>query len=137
MSASFAAQKAIRGRLVATAAVTSLVPVDSILDRNARPNPDPSIIIGEDQEVDQSRIARNVVRVFSTLHLWKKELGLAGVKAIAGAIRTAVHSSPLAPMDGWHFGDAYVSSTRFLRDPDGETAHGVVTIECLMSEVSS
>jgi hypothetical protein len=136
MSASLAAQKAIRARLVATTAVTALVPATNIIDRNARPNPDPSIVIGEDQELDDDRIARDVVRIYSTVHVWKRENSLVGVKAIAGAIRNAIAAAPMPVTDGWHFADCHVSTTRFLRDPDGETAHGVVTIESLMREVS-
>ena len=136
MSASLALQKALRARLIATSAVTDLVPAASILDRNARPNPDPSIILGEDQEVDENRIARDVVRVYATLHVWKKEPSLVGVKSIAGAIRTAINALNFEEVDGYHFGDCYVSGTRFLRDPDGETSHGVVTVEALVSEVA-
>lgn len=136
MTASLATQKAIRTALVGDAGVIALVPANSILDRNARPNPDPSIIIGEDQEVDEERIARDVVRVFSTLHLWKKEGGLTGVKATAGAIRQAVQTARLKTVDGWYVSDCYVSGTRFLRDPDGETAHGIVTVESLLKEVA-
>lgn len=135
MSADHAVQTAIRARLVATGAVTALVPASSILDRNARPAPDPSIVIGEGQSVDEGRIDRAVQRVFATLHVWKKEAGLAGVKAIAGAIRAAIGAARL-DVAGHHCGDAYVSSARFLRDPDGETAHGIVTVECLVSEVT-
>lgn len=137
MSASLAVQKAIRNRLITTAGVTSLVPATSILDRNARPNPDPSIIMGEDQAVDESDIARRNQRIYSTVHIWKKEAGLTGVKAIAGAIRTALHSAKLPLTDGFHFGDCHVSGERFLRDPDGETAHGVVTVETLAHEVAA
>ena len=111
------------------------MPAASILDRNSRPAPDPSIIIGEDQEIEGGDIARRNVRVYSTLHIWKKETGLVGVKVIAGAIRSAVRAN-IAQTDGYHFGDCRVSSARFLRDPDGETAHGVVTIETLVSEVT-
>lgn len=136
MSASLALQKALRLRLVATSAVTDLVPAAAILDRNARPNPDPAIIIGEDQTTDESRIARNVVRVYSTLHIWKKEPGLVGVKAIAGAIGSAIKPSRLVLETGYHCGDCYVSGERFLRDPDGETSHAIVTIETLVSEVT-
>lgn len=134
MSVDLAVQKAIRARLVESLAVTALVPATNILDRNARPAPDPSIIIGEDQTIDEARLARNVVRVYSTLHVWKKEPGLAGVKLIAGEIRAAIRPANLPVIDGFHFGDCYVSNTRFLRDPDGETAHGVVTIETLVSD---
>lgn len=133
MSADHALQVAIRARLVATSAVTALVPATSILDRNARPAPDPSIILGEGQSVDNGRIDRKTQRVYATLHVWKKEPGLAGAKAIAGAIRTAIHAERPVGI-GYQIGDCFVSGTRFMRDPDGETAHGVVTIEALMSE---
>lgn len=134
MSADHTVQTAIRARLVATPAVLALVPATSILDRNARPAPDPSIILGEGQAVDEGRIARNVQRVYATLHVWKKEPGLAGVKQIAGAIRTAIKSKTFGLDEPYHCGDSFVSDMRFLRDPDGETAHGVVTVECLVSE---
>jgi hypothetical protein len=132
VSAALAVQKALRARLAAAPAVVALVPVASILDRNSRPAPDPSIVFGEDQLVDEGRIARDVVRVYSTLHLWKREPGLVGVKEIAGAIRATMRAGRLGPAPGYHFGDSYVSSERFLRDPDGETAHGVITIETLV-----
>ena len=133
MSADHAVQTAIRARLVATAAVTDLVAATSILDRNARPAPDPSIILGESQTVGEGDVARKVQRVYATLHVWKKEPGLAGAKAIGAAIRSAIHAGRLA-VAGFHCGDSMVSGERYMRDPDGETAHGVVTIEALVSE---
>jgi hypothetical protein len=134
MSADLAVQKAVRARLTATPAVTALVPAASILDRHARPAPDPSIILGEGQCIEAGDIARAVVRVVLDLHVWKKEPGLAGVKAIAGAVRAALHSARLALDTGFHCGDCRVSMMRYLRDPDGETGHGVVTVETIVSE---
>jgi len=135
MSATLAVQKALRARLIATSAVTALVPIGNILDRNSRPAPDPSIVLGEDQLVDAGFVDRSPARVYSTLHLWMQEAGLTGVKSIAGAIRASVRSSRLGSVDGYAFGDCMVSQERYLRDPDGETAHGVVTVETLVSEV--
>lgn len=133
MSATLAMQRAIRARLVADFQLGNLVPASNILDRNALPAPDPSIVLGEGQAIDEGDVARKVQRVFSTLHIWKKEPSLAGVQAIAGAIRTAIHSGrPNVP--DWNVGDWRVSDMRFLRDPDGETSHGVVTVESLVSE---
>lgn len=128
-----AVQQALFNRLKGTDAVTDLVPVSSILDRNARPAPSPSIIFGEDQVIEGNDIARLTYRVFSTIHVWKKELGLTGVKAITGAIARAVKVGRL-DIEGAHCGDCRVSGMRFLRDPDGEHAHGVVTIETLVGE---
>lgn len=138
MSAALAVQKAIRARLAATAGVTDLVPASAILDRNQRPAPDPSIIIGEAQTVDPGTdYERRHMTVFHDLHVWKREIGTTGANAIAGAIRAAIHAGRLVLDDGWHCADARVSDVRVMRDPDGETAHAVVTVEALVAEVAS
>lgn len=134
---SLAVQKALRARLIATAAVTALVPAGNILDHNQRPAPDPSIVLGEDQVVDaKATLKRDYVRVIATLHLWKKEASLEGVKAISGAVRRAigrVQALNLADPD-FVCTECHVESTRFMRDRDGETSHGVVVIECLVQQ---
>lgn len=74
MTAPLAIQKAIRAALVADAGVTALVPSGSILDTNARPAPSPSIILGEDQLADDGDyLARDVLHVYSTVHVWKRK----------------------------------------------------------------
>lgn len=132
LSAETATQKALRARLLASPTLLELVPADHILDRNARPNPDPAIIIGEGQSYEADDIARSVQRVVFDVHVWAKEPSLVGVKTIAGLIRTAVHSSRLILDPGFHCGDSRVSAMRFLRDPDGETSHAVVTVEAIV-----
>lgn len=137
MSASLALQKALRTRLVATPAVTDLVPALAILDRNQRPAPSPSIVLGEAQEVDEGNdLGRRQVRIFHTVHVWKREASLEGVSGICGRIRAAVNPARLVLGPGYHCADAKVSGIRTLRDPDGETSHGVVTIEALVQEVA-
>lgn len=135
MSAALALQRALRSRLVATPAVTALVPATAILDRNQRPAPSPSIVLGEAQEVDEeSDLMRRRVRVYHTAHVWKREPSLEGVTAICGAIRAAVHAGRLLLETGLHCADVRVSGMRTMRDPDGETSHGVVTIEAIVEE---
>lgn len=134
---SLAVQKALRARLITTGAVTALVPAENILDRNARPAPDPSIILGEDQEVDaRIEVKRNYVEVYCSLHIWKRELGLVGCKAIAGAIRRAVARSTRLEINDPDFGsvDLRIDGTRFIRDPGGEFSHGIVTVFALVHE---
>lgn len=133
MSAALAVQIAVRSRLVTTSAVTVLVPANNILDINSRPAPDPAIILGEGQAVEYGDVARRGELVFLDLHIWKKEPSLEGVKAIAGAVRSAIHSDRLS-IANYSCGDCRVSSMRFLRDPDGETSHAIVTIEALVVE---
>ena len=136
MTQELALQKAIRTQLISSPELTALVPAINILDRNERPNPVPSIILGEDQSIESGGIARSLTRIFHILHVWSKEESLEGVKEIVGAIRKAMSARPQLE-DGYHCVDCRVSQTRFLRDPDGETSHGVVTIEALVQEVGS
>lgn len=137
MTAALAVQKAIRDRLVATPAVTGLVPEEAILDRNQRPAPSPSIVLGEAQLVDEGdSIARDRTRVVHTAHVWKQEESLAGVNRIAAEIRSAIHAGRLGLDPGFHCIDALVSGIRALRDPDGAHSHAVVTIEVLVQEVA-
>lgn len=136
-SPALALQKAIRKRLITTAAVTALVPEASILDRNERPAPDPSIILGDDQEVDEGfDLQRSHIRVYSTLHIWKKEPSTVGVKAIAGAIRRAIGRVGALELEGTDLVcyDCRVDGVRYLRDPDGETSHAVMTLNCLVQQ---
>ena len=130
-----AIQKAIYKRLTTTPEVLSLVPLTNILDRNQLPKADPLILIGNDQLVeDGSDVRRCIWRVFSTLDIWKVENGLTGSKAISGAIRQAIRNGKPELDTGYHCIDWHVSTTRFLRDPDGEHSHGVLTIESLVLE---
>jgi len=82
---------------------------------------------------DGDSIARDRVRVVMDVHVWQKEPSTAGAKAIAGAIEAALRTR-LALDDGFHCGDVRVARCRFLRDPDGETAHAVVTVEAIVQE---
>lgn len=135
MTPDLALQKALRQRLASFDAVRLHVPAASILDRNERPTPDPAIIIGEGQAVDEGdSLARNRTRVYLDLHVWKKEPSLEGVKIIAGAIRLALRGPRLALDAPFHCADCRVASVRFLRDPDGLTSHAVVTVSALVHE---
>lgn len=136
MSASLELQKALRTRLIGTPAIVALVPAANIVDRHQLPVLDPSIVLGEDQEVDPEvqTVGRHYVRVFSTLHVWKREPGFAGVKQIAGAVRRAIETTHHVPLDSadYQAADCRIEEVRFLRDPDGETSHGIVTIDTII-----
>lgn len=136
MSAELALQKAIRARLVASPEILGLLPAANILDRNERPNPRPSIVIGEGQSVDEGdSIARTLTRVYMDLHVWVEEPSTEISKRIAGAIRLAIKVRPPVG-DGYHCADCRVRGTRFMRDPDGKTSHAIVTIDALVQEVA-
>jgi hypothetical protein len=131
-------QKALRARLVSQQLVTALVPAANILDTNQRPAPRPSIILGESQAVDEGTSLRRAhTRIYHTLHIWVREPSLERAKAIGGAVRTALMNARLALPEGLHCADLLVASQRYLRDPDGEHSHGVVTLEILIAEARS
>jgi len=128
-----ALQKAIRARLVGTPSVIALVPATAILDVSQRPAPDPSIILGESQVVEGDHLKRDVVTVFHTLHVWKREPSLTGINAIMAAVKAALQSSRLPLTDGHQIADCYVASYRAMRDPGGEFSHGVMTVEAVVA----
>lgn len=137
MSVDVAVQKAVRLRLTTSAKVTALVPPSSILDTNQRPAPMPSIIIGEGVTVEGDRLDRRDQEVSLTLHIWNREIGLVGAKQIAGAIRKAIMAGNFGVTDDVRIADARVTRALFFRDPDGETAHGVVHIDAKAYEVAA
>ncbi|WP_313349931.1 DUF3168 domain-containing protein [Paracoccus sp. (in: a-proteobacteria)] len=135
MSVDLEVQKAIRARFTMTAALMALVPADHVLDTSQRPSPVPSIILGESQSVDEATsLRRSHTRVYHTLHVWTREPSLEQVKVICGEIRRSLMLGRLVLASPLHCADLRVASMRYLRDPDGEHSHGVVTVEALVSE---
>ncbi|MDR6101020.1 hypothetical protein QE369_001198 [Agrobacterium larrymoorei] len=133
MSVDFAIQIALRARFIATPDITQHVPADFIVDRSSLPPLDPSIVLGEAQIVDEGdSVKRDRVRVYSTVHIWKREESLMTVRQVGWGIRSALRRGPLDLGPGFQCADCFVSSQRNLRDPDGMTAHAVVTIETLV-----
>ncbi|EYD73612.1 hypothetical protein Rumeso_04733 [Rubellimicrobium mesophilum DSM 19309] len=83
-----------------------------------------------------SSILRRRTRVWHTLHVWKTEPSLEGAKEICGVVEAALSAGRLDLGPNFHAIDSHVVSSRTMRDPDGETSHGVVTIEVLAEEVT-
>lgn len=132
--ASYDLQKGIRQRLIGTSAVTSLVPADNILDKNRLPEVFPCIILGTDQVMPGDFLARNDYVTHTDLHIWVKEVGLGTVKQIAGAIRQAL-SDRFYDLESHRIGDLYIESCRYVRDPDGDHAHCILTLSARLVEV--
>ncbi|HVA17799.1 MAG TPA: DUF3168 domain-containing protein [Candidatus Dormibacteraeota bacterium] len=133
MSASLAFQQAARGILVADSGVSALVPAANILDANFEPEAFPRVQIGEDLELPADDVVNRYTKLNSTFHIWTREPGLAVSKAIAGAVRKAL------VLTSWTQNDyvcirTMLVSVRYLRDPDGQTAHGVITFESLIQD---
>lgn len=135
MEPSLPLQAALRSRLVASSAVTSIIPANAIVDRNATPALDHSIVIGEALTGPDDGLARHRHHVVADVHVWRKEPGLVGAKQVVGAIRDALNDGPLS-VTGYHVADLRISSTRFLRDPGGLHSHAVLSLECRLVETA-
>lgn len=132
MSANLAVQKALRAVFVARSALTALVPAANILDRNTRPNPAPSIILGESQEIDGGLATGGSVEIFHTVHIWVEEPSLAGARRIGWEMRQALRAGRVALEGGFVLG-GWTSTARYVRDPDGKTSHGILTVAAIVT----
>ncbi|KAB0679525.1 tail completion protein gp17 [Aureimonas leprariae] len=127
-------QRAIRARLVATPAVVALVDQAQIRDGFVRPESFPSILIGDGQTVlERVTYARRHVRTYADLHVFTHGEGLAGAKTVAAAVAGALATAPA--IDGFRMIDFEISGVRYLRDPDHEAGHAVVSVEALVEAV--
>ena len=135
VSASLAFQTFARTTLAADNAVIALVPATNILDVNGRPEVFPRINLGEDQELPADDVVGRYTQLTSTFHIWSREPGLAVAKAIADTIRRALRLK-LWMLSGYRCCDCKFASARYIRDPDGITAHGIVTFESLIEELA-
>ena len=116
----------MRALLASDSTVTAIVPPANIFDRHKSPEVFPKITLGEHQEVfDDTTIERDTLRIVSTLHIYTRDGGLAGANEIAGAVRKALVGKVLG------FVDFRFESSHFMHDPDGVTAHGVLSFESL------
>ncbi len=138
MSADLAVVAAMRAAFVASGAVMALCPAANILDIHDAALPEPAIVLGDVQELlRRSSGNRNSADLVATLHLWKSERSFEGCKRLKAALADALRMSPRPTLEaGYHLADWRVVSARYLRDPDGQKSHGVVTVEALVSWVA-
>lgn len=133
---SIALQKAIRERLIGTAALTALVPAANVFDRHGKPERFPCCIIGDGQTVLESHaFNRRFIRVFHDTHFWTEATDLFGVKQVADIAMTAINATfpTIADFDVLEFA---ATGIRTLRDPSGEHGHAILTIEALVRDAT-
>lgn len=129
---SAAMQKAVVARLKAVAAVTALigqrtydyVPQDAVF---------PYVSIGGFQSVDDSAECIDGVEIFIELHVWSRATGSVECKTVASAVRAALHEhSPTLDDPFAAVGNIEHRDTRYLRDPDGKTTHGILNFRAFV-----
>lgn len=67
------------------------------------------------------------------IDIWSREVGYPKCKQIADLVRRALHLKDVELAEGY-MPVMRVDSVRFMRDPDGLTSHGVVTVSAYIDE---
>lgn len=87
----------------------------------------PYVTIGESQSLAADITCRDGEEEYVDLHIWSQYSGQKELKDIAAAIHAALHGVSLSAA-GRSSAHAFIQSVRTMRDPDGVTRHGVVTV---------
>jgi hypothetical protein len=127
-----ALQTAIRAALLASPAVTNLVPADHIRSGSTRPDKTPRIIMSDGNTAlhGHDYASQRTAWVYLDLHIWTLDAGQDAAKQIAGFV-TAALNNPLT-IEGCDCDHFRVTASRFLRDPDPAFGHGVLSVEALI-----
>ncbi|MDH6268269.1 hypothetical protein M2360_003674 [Rhizobium sp. SG_E_25_P2] len=127
-----ALQTAIRAALIASPAVTALVPADHIRSGSTRPDKTPTIIMSGGQTIlhGHDYAAQRAAWVYLDLHVWTLNEGEQRAKEIAFAVTQAL-DMPMTIQGGLcdHF---EVTGCVYPRDPDPAYGHGVLSVEALI-----
>lgn len=122
-------QTQIRSALIASSAVTDLVPTDHIQAGSIRPDKLPCVILANPDTANLGRSGDwHLTRVWLDLHIWAVEDGADMARQIGSAVSLALWDAPdLVENDI----DAYGRlSFKYMRDPDPDKAycHGVAAV---------
>lgn len=92
----------------------------------------PYITLGEDQKLPFLAECLNGSEIYITLHVWDRNGGWAAAKQGADAIEDCLHESELTLPD-FIVATIERKGSRLMRDPDGITAHAVVTFRAFVN----
>lgn len=91
----------------------------------------PYVEIGETQVIPDDTSGNDAgISEFVDLHIWSTYRGMKEVKEIAARIHDVLHEASLTVV-GRTSAFAFIRNKRTLRDPDGVTRHGIVTVEII------
>jgi len=128
MSAPAALQTLIYETLVADADVHAFV-ADRIYDNVPENREFPYVSFGSTQDDDEPLEGVTSEEHFFDIDIWDRSEGrLVIAKRIASAVKAALHHADLSLPNPYALGLIEVESTRVLRDPDGKTAHAILTV---------
>ena len=126
MNAAF--QKAIFEALVADAGVGALIG-DRIFDRMPSDADYPCVTFGPSDAVTDDADCVPGTEETIQIDVWTRDQGrTSGCKRITRAVYDALHEADLTIDAPWALVETRVAFTRVMLDPDGVTAHGVLSV---------
>lgn len=94
----------------------------------------PYVVIGDDTSTAWDTDDRTGANVTVTLHVWSRASGFKETKAILAAIYERLNRAQLTA-DGFNIIDCLWEFSDAMRDPDGQTRHGVARYRITMQKV--
>ncbi|MBB2973949.1 hypothetical protein FHU14_004488 [Mesorhizobium sp. RMAD-H1] len=73
------------------------------------------------------------IRVTCQIDIWSRAVGQMECKRLVDLVRRTLHRKPLK-FETNALVDIWVEVTRVVRDPDGLTSHGIVTVTAIIEE---
>lgn len=132
MSAASELQKAVFAALVADAAVGALIG-DRIYDAMPSDGQYPCVTFGSSQEITDDADCIDGEEHFLQLDVWTRAQGrMKPCKDIVAAVKAALHDQDLTLPDPYAMAFIRVVDTQTMRDADGITAHGVVSVQAMV-----
>ena len=94
----------------------------------------PYLTLSEAQLLDDGVACEdNMFEAFVDLHVWSRTVGQAEAKTISGIVRSEMMALTLAT--DWQIKVSRVQAIRYLNDPDGLTAHSIITCRFLLEPI--
>lgn len=129
-SAAFELQKTIHAALAGNAALTGLLGGAHVWDDVPRGAAYPYITFGQSTERDWSTGTEDGREHLVTLHVWSRAKGERETHDIMGVVRSVLHDMVLT-VTGHRLVNLRHEFSDAMRDPDGETYHGLVRLRAV------
>lgn len=124
-SAGFELQKAVHAALSSDPTLTGLLGGTQVYDDVPRGAAFPYVTFGQTTERDWSTGSDEGSEHLVTLHVWSRAHGRKETDLIAGAMKNVLHGAALT-LAGFRLVNLRHEFSDAMRDPDGETFHGIV-----------
>lgn len=126
-------QKAVVDRLRTDCGVLAALGAPNVFDT---PSTDvyPRVTLGADQVIIDRADCYAGEDLNFDIHVWSQAVGYSQAKRICAAIQEALDEAELS-LPGFRLIDLVVESLQFMRDPDGRTSHGVLSVRALTEPV--